>query len=156
EFKEGGTNGTLHPEDLAYVAEAFTKSLASGSPYQIVHRVRRSDGVYRWFQSSGVQCRDASGQTVQWCSVLTDVDERKRAEEELRRASDSCADAQRLSKTGSFITDLVGDDHNWSAEAYRIFEFQPGTKVTLQRIQAIIHPDDERSFEAMIARAMCG
>jgi PAS domain S-box-containing protein len=84
EFKEWGTNGTLHPEDLAYVAEAFTKSLASGSPYQIVHRVRRSDGVYRWFQSSGVQCRDASGQTVQWCSVLTDVDERKRAEEALR------------------------------------------------------------------------
>ena len=84
EFKEWGTNGTLHPEDLAHVAEAFTKSLASGSPYQIVHRVRRSDGVYRWFQSSGVQCRDASGQTVQWCSVLTDFDERKRAEDALR------------------------------------------------------------------------
>ena len=45
---------------------------------------------------------------------------------ELRRAYDSFADAQRLSKTGSFITDLVGDDHNWSEEAFRIFEFEPG------------------------------
>jgi hypothetical protein len=64
--------------------------------------------------------------------------------------------AQRLSKTGSFITDLAGDDHNWSEETYRIFEFQPGTKVTLQRIQAIIHLDDRPSFESMIARAMSG
>jgi PAS domain S-box-containing protein len=40
EFKEWGTNGLLHAEDLAHVAAAFTKSLASGSPYQIVHRVR--------------------------------------------------------------------------------------------------------------------
>ena len=82
--------------------------------------------------------------------------ERKRAEVELRRAYDSFADAQRLSKTGSFITDLVGDNHNWSDETYRIFDFQPGTKVTLQRIQAKIHPDDRPTFESMIARAMTG
>ena len=56
----------------------------------------------------------------------TDIEDRKRAEAELRRAYDSFADAQRLSKTGSFITDLVGDDHNWSEETYRIFEFDPG------------------------------
>ena len=62
--------------------------------------------------------------------LLTDIDDRKRAESELRRAYDSFADAQRLSKTGSFITDLVGDDHNWSEEALRIFEFDPATKVT--------------------------
>src|SRR4030095_14601850 len=93
---------------------------------------------------------------VKWYGVNTEIEDRKRAEVELRRAHDSFADAQRLSKTGSFITDLVGDDHNWSEETYRIFEFQPGSKVTLQRIQAIIHPDDLPSFESMIARAMSG
>jgi len=51
---------------------------------------------------------------------------------------------------------LVGDDHNWSEETYRIFEFEPGTNVSVQRIQAIIHPDDRPSFESMIARAMSG
>jgi C4-dicarboxylate-specific signal transduction histidine kinase len=51
---------------------------------------------------------------------------------------------------------LVDDDHNWSEETYRIFEFPPGTKVTLERIQALIHPDDRPSFESMIARAMSG
>ena len=156
ELKHWGTNGAIHPEDLPRLTEDFTHAIASGRPFEWEVRGRRFDGVYRWFQSRGFPLRDASGCIVRWYNLLVDVDERKRAEEELRRAYDSFADAQRLSKTGSFITDLVGDDHNWSEETYRIFEFQPGTKVTLQRIQAIIHPDDQASFEAMIARAMSG
>ena len=156
ELKHWGTNGAIHPEDLLRLIEDFTRAIASGHPFEWEVRGRRFDGVYRWFQSRGFPLRDASGCIVRWYNLLVDVDERKRAEEELRRAYDSFADAQRLSKTGSFITDLVGDDHNWSEETYRIFEFQPGTKVTLQLIQAIIHPDDQPSFESMIARAMSG
>src|SRR4029077_17247471 len=114
------------------------------------------DGVYRWFQSRGFPLRDASGRIVRWYNLLVDVDGRKRAEEELRRAYDSFADAQRLSKTGSFITDLVGDDHNWSEEAYRIFEFGPSTKIAVQRIREVIHPDDLPAFESVIARGMTG
>src|SRR4029453_13659448 len=58
--------------------------------------------------------------------------------------------------SGSFITDLVGGDHNWSEEAFRIFEFDPATKVSVQRIRDVIHPDDLPSFEAVIARGMTG
>jgi len=156
ELKHWGTNGAIHPDDLPRLIEDFTHAIASGRPFEWEVRGRRFDGVYRWFQSRGFPLRDASGRIVRWYNLLVDVDERKRAEQELRRAYDSFADAQRLSKTGSFITDLVGDDHKWSEETYRIFGFQPGTKVTLQKIQAIIHPDDRPSFESMIARAMSG
>ena len=97
-----------------------------------------------------------SGAIVKWYGVNTDIEDRKRAEAELRQAYNSFAEAQRLSKTGSFITDLVGDDHNWSEEAYRIFEFDPATKVTVQRIRDIIHPDDLPSFDSVIARGMTG
>ena len=99
---------------------------------------------------------DQTGTIVKWYGVNTDFEDRKRAEVELRRAYDSFADAQRLSKTGSFITDLVGDDHNWSEEAYRIFEFDSGTKVSVQRVRDVIHPDDLPSFESVIARGMSG
>ncbi len=75
---------------------------------------------------------------------------------ELRRAYDSFAGAQRLSKTGSFITDLVGDDHTWSEEAHRIFEFESRSKISVQKIRDIIHPDDRPSFESVIARGMSG
>ena len=51
-----------------------------------MQRFRRSDGVYRWFQNSGFPLRDANGQIVRWCVLLTDIDERKRAEDALRES----------------------------------------------------------------------
>ncbi len=119
-------------------------------------RLRRYDGKYRWFLFRANPLRDETGTLIKWYGVNTDIEDRKRAEAELRRAYDSFADAQRLSKTGSFITDLVGDEHNWSVEAYRIFEFDPGTTVTVQRIRDIIHPDDLPSFDSVIGRGMSG
>ena len=146
----------VHPDDLLRVVAAFTESVTTGKPYSIEHRCRRADGVYRWFQVRALAVRDEDAQITGWYVVLVDIDDVKRGEAELRRAYDSFADAQRLSKTGSFITDLVGDDHNWSEQAYRIFEFEPGTKVTVQRIRDIIYPDDLPSFESVIARGMSG
>jgi PAS domain S-box-containing protein len=63
----------------------FSQSIASGSPYEIALRLRRSDGVYRWFQNSGFPLR-SSDQVVGWCVLLTDIDERKRAEDALRKS----------------------------------------------------------------------
>ena len=123
ELKRWGTGGMTHPEDLPRVVELFTHSMSSGDPFEFELRARRFDGVYRWFQSRGFPLRDTNGHIVRWYNLLIDIDERKRAEVELRQAYNSFSDGQRLSKTGSFITDLVGDDHNWSEEAYSIFEF---------------------------------
>jgi hypothetical protein len=51
---------------------------------------------------------------------------------------------------------LLADDHDWSEEAFRIFEFDPATKVTVQMIRDMVHPDDLPSFDAVIARGMTG
>ena len=60
ELRNWGTNGTVHPEDMPHVAEVFTKSIASGIPYQIEQRLRRFDGAYRWFDNRGIPVRDNS------------------------------------------------------------------------------------------------
>ena len=86
QMKQWGTDDTVHPEDLPHVVQAFTQSIASGSPYKIVQRLRRSDGVYLWFQNDGFPLRDASGLIIRWCVLLTDIDERKRAEDALRES----------------------------------------------------------------------
>ena len=86
ELRHWGTNGTVHPEDLPHVIEAFTRSIATGTPYDIVQRLRRGDGVYRWIQNSGFPLRDASGQISRWCVLLTDIDERRHAEDALRQS----------------------------------------------------------------------
>ena len=67
ELKQWGTNDTVHPEDLPHVIHVFTQSIVSGSPYEIVQRLRRSDGAYLWFQNNGFPLRDASGHVVRWC-----------------------------------------------------------------------------------------
>ena len=86
ELKQWGTNGTVHPEDLPHVIQVFTQSIGSGSPYSIAQRLRGSDGAYRWFQNDGFPLRDTSGHIVRWCVLLTDIDERKRAEDALRES----------------------------------------------------------------------
>ena len=151
-----GWTAAVHPDDLNGLAAIWQQALISEQRAEAEARLRRYDGEYRWFLFRASPLRDETGTIVKWHGVNIDIEDRKRAEAELRRAYNSFADAQRLSKTGSFITDLVGDDHNWSDEAYRIFEFDPATKVTVQRVRDVIHPDDAPAFESVIARAMTG
>jgi PAS domain S-box-containing protein len=146
----------VHPEDEERLGEKRRLALTRAVPFEIEQRCLGKDGRYRWFLFRYNPVLDEQGKIDRWYVASFDIEDRKRAEAELRRAYNSFADAQRLSKTGSFITDLVGDDHNWSEEAYRIFEFDPATKVTLERIRNIIHPDDLQAFEDTIARAMTG
>ena len=103
ELREWGTNGTIHAEDAPHVAESFASSIASGIPYEIEQRIRRFDGEYRWFSNRGVPGRDESGRILCWYVLLTDIDERKRFEGDLRRSEAFLAEAQRLSETGSFL-----------------------------------------------------
>jgi C4-dicarboxylate-specific signal transduction histidine kinase len=99
---------------------------------------------------------DEQGQIVRWYVAAFDIEDRKQAEARVEQAYLRLAEAQRLSKTGSFITDWLADEHDWSEEAFRIFEFDPATKVTVQMIRDIIHPEDLPSFDAVIARGMTG
>jgi PAS domain S-box-containing protein len=84
ELRQWGTNDTIHPEDLPHVIDVFGRSIASGHPYEIVQRFKRADGVYRWFTNTGFPLRDANGGIVGWSVLLTDIDERKHAEDALR------------------------------------------------------------------------
>ena len=146
----------VHPDHRDSTLRRWLEAVTTGSHYEDVYKLRRADGEYRWIQSVGEPFHDVEGRIAHWYGLVIDIEDRKRAEIELRRAYDSFSDAQRLSKTGSFITDLRGDDHNWSEEAYRIFEFDPGTKVTVRRIRDAIHPDDLTAFDSVVARGMTG
>jgi PAS domain S-box-containing protein len=151
-----GWTAAVHPEDLDSLSATWRRLMAAGAAGETEARLRRYDGQFRWFLFRTNPLRDKTGTVVKWYGVNTDIEDRRRAEAELRRAYDSFADAQRLSKTGSFITDLVGDDHNWSEETLRIFEFDPASKVTLEAIRDVIHPEDMPLFEAAFKRAMEG
>jgi PAS domain S-box-containing protein len=146
----------FHPEDFERVREERQKALARGAPFENEQRLLGKDGTYRWFLVRYDPLLDQQGKIDRWYVAATDIDDRKRAQAEVEQSYLRLAEAQQLSKTGSFITDLVADDHNWSEETFRIFEFDPATKVTVQMIRDLVHPEDLPSFDAVIARGIAG
>jgi hypothetical protein len=151
-----GWTAAVHSDDLNSLGAIWQQTLASGLRGEAEARLRRHDGEYRWFLFRVDPLRDETGAIVKWYGVNTDIEDRKRAEVDLQRAYDSFAQAQRLSKTGNFTADIVVDEHVWSEELYRIFEFDPGMKITVQAVRDVIHPDDLPSFDAGFARSLGG
>jgi PAS domain S-box-containing protein len=146
----------IHPDDVKGIVNKWQACLASGDIFEYEARVRRGDGQYRAMFHRKVPLRDEHGNIVRWYGTSFDIEDRKRAEAQVEQAYLRLAEAQRLSKTGSFITDLLVDDHNWSEEAFRIFEFDPAAKVTIQMIRDRVHPEDLPFFDSVIARGMQG
>jgi PAS domain S-box-containing protein len=146
----------IHPEDFTRVRAGRAASLRRAAPFSTEQRVQGKDGQYRWFLVHYKPLLDEQGRIVRWYVAAFDIEDRKRAEAQVEQAYLRLAEAQRLSKTGSFITDLLADNHDWSEETFRIFEFDPSTKVTVQMIRDMVHPEDLPTFDAVIARAMTG
>jgi signal transduction histidine kinase len=79
--------------------------------------------------------------------------ERAQNESALKRSEAFLAEAQRLSSTGSFSWRVATDEITWSDEMYRIFQYEPRSPVTLQRVLSRVHPDDLLLVRRAIARA---
>jgi len=154
--KEDFRSRIFHPEDVERLREERRDDLARAVPFENEQRVLRKDGSYRWFLIRYNPVPDELGRIDRWYVAAFDIEDRKQAEAQVEQSYLRLAEAQRLSKTGSFITDLLADDHNWSEEAFRIFEFDPATKVTAQMIRDRVHPEDLPTFDAVIARGMTG
>ena len=156
EARDWGWTVLVHPDDQNGLAAAWQRIMASEAPGEAEARLRRHDGEYRWFLFRTNPLRDAEGTIVKWYGINTDIEDRKQAEVDLRRAYDSFADGQRLSHTGNFTADIVVDEHVWSEELYRIFEFDPAVPIRVQAVRDVIHPDDLPSFDAGFARSLGG
>ena len=66
------------------VVASFAHSIETGTPYEMEHRCRRADGVYRWFQVRALPVRDTDGGITGWYVLLIDIDDRKHAEDALQ------------------------------------------------------------------------
>ena len=77
---------TLHPDDREPTRRFWLDSVAGARPYDVEYRVRRSDGVYRWFKTRGEPIRDSDENIVKWFGTCTDITDLRRAEEALRES----------------------------------------------------------------------
>jgi PAS domain S-box-containing protein len=82
-----GWNMPFHPDDQQRAWDAWQRATKDDAPYSLECRLRRADGTYRWWLVRGAPQRDASGTIVKWFGTLTDIEDLKRAQEQLVQMS---------------------------------------------------------------------
>jgi PAS domain S-box-containing protein len=147
----------IHPEDVEGIVENWRASLASGQPFLHEARVLRADGEYRWMLHHKIAARDGCGQIVKWYGSSIDIEDRKRAEEQLRRSTDELqrsefylAEGQRLAHMGSWAFDPAGFDY-WSPELFRLHGLDPDRNPpAVREYLDCVHPQDRESMANLI------
>ena len=83
--RDWGWQEVIHPDDLAHAGSVWRAALASGGVSEVEYRLRRADGSYRWHLGRSEPVRDGAGRIIQWVGTATDIEERRRAEDERER-----------------------------------------------------------------------
>ncbi|MBN3846800.1 MULTISPECIES: PAS domain S-box protein [Burkholderiaceae] len=156
ETRDWGWTAAVHPDDLHDLSGTWQSVLARGSQGEAQARLRRHDGQYRWFLFRVSPMRDGNGNIVKWYGINTDIDDRKRAEEELQRSEAFLAEGQRLTKMGNFSWRVATGNIVWSEQIYRMFELESGRRVRSGFVASRIHPDDRGAVLDIIERARRG
>ncbi|QKD06694.1 PAS domain-containing sensor histidine kinase [Mesorhizobium loti R88b] len=97
----------VHPEDLESVAATWKSMLSSGRGGDVEARIRRADGQYRWFLFRTNPLYDDNGNLIQWFGINTDIDDRKRAEQNLRNAQSELAHVTRMITMGELAVSIA-------------------------------------------------
>jgi PAS domain S-box-containing protein len=156
ELKSWETSDAVHPDDLPAVFAARRRSLETGEPYDIDHRLRRADGEYRWFHIRGLPLRDTAGHIVRWYTLLTDIDERKRAEEKLQDENVALRDEV---DQASMFEEIVGSSNALRKVLSQVTKVAPTDSTVLilgetgtgkELIARAIHNRSNRSSRAFV------
>jgi PAS domain S-box-containing protein len=158
-----GWMGMVHPDDIARVLSKWRTLISEGKPREIESRLRRSDGMYRWFLSRVCPLVDRSGHILGWYGSDTDIHDRKEAEEKLRQNEAHLQEAQTLGRIGSWAFNIDSGTISASPELFRIFGRDPGEEQLIKEMlgdvrtnpifRASVHPEDRPFVEEFANRA---
>src|SRR5262245_44730398 len=151
----------LHPNDRVPTRQLWTDSVAGRGPYDVEYRVRRSDGVYRWFKTRGVPIRDGAGNIFKWFGTCTDITAGKQLEEELRQANARLDLAVRGSNVSIWEIDMPDSDYrNGQVHYLNVWEqlgYDPAQSSTDHATwRALWHPDDRERLERAVQSYLDG
>jgi PAS domain S-box-containing protein len=160
-----GWQRAIHPEDLVRHSEKWRISVATGQLFEDEARFRRAvDGEYRWFLVRGVPLRDQHENILRWYGTLTDIEDRRRAEEarqllsrDLQERKAKLEEAQSITHVGYWERDFASDRITWSDETYRIFGLRPqDDPIDLAALRQKIHPEDWEFMSRALEEALGG
>ena len=156
-----GWTSCIHPEDVEVFVQKWRESIATGEAFEGTARVRRADGEFRWMLHHKLAMRGDNGRIIKWTGSSVDIDDRKRAEEQLvksaqesQRSEFYLAEAQRLGHIGSWVFDPATGFEHWSRELFQIHGLEPAKgPPKSEQYLALVHPED-REFMASLMKRM--
>jgi PAS domain S-box-containing protein len=144
-----------HPDERDRLQETLDRSLATEVDFDFEHRLLMPDGSIKHVHALARVVKTSSGKRG-FVGTVTDITERKRTEEALRRSERYLAEAQRLAHMGSWVWRVTGREAAYlSEEWYRIYGFDPhgGMPTWSERLQRV-HPKDRVKWQETIDRAI--
>jgi len=123
-----GRGRYLHPDDIEQIGSFFDHAIARGSAGELEQRLRKRDGTYRWFLTRFNPLRDEQGQITRWYVTATDIDDRKQAEDALRR--ENVALREEIDKASMF-EEIVGTSPALQTVLSRISKVAPSDSTVL-------------------------
>jgi PAS domain S-box-containing protein len=146
---------SVHPEDRADVQEVINRAIAGAPEFEHAFRLLLPDGRVKNVHAIAHVLQDASGNR-EYVGAVTDITERKTAEEALRSSEAYLAEAQRLSKTGSFAWSPTADTTYFSEECYSVLGFEPQgvPPPPFETIMQRIHPDDQGRCREVVEKSI--
>ena len=134
--------GAIHPADRAVTTERLDRSRTAGTPYLNEYRLSHVDGGHRWVRDDVVPLLSDDGVVEGWVGIISDIHERRTAEQALRASEERLTLASEVAGLGTYDVDLATGRREWSPEFYNLLRL-PRTIAPDQRlfIEAV-HIDD--------------
>ena len=107
-----GWSKPFHPDDQQRAWDAWQKATKENGVYSLESRLRRADGVYRWWLVRGVPLIDAGGKILKWYGTCTDIHDMKLASEERLSLKDQLAQSQKMESVGRLAGGVAHDFNN--------------------------------------------
>jgi PAS domain S-box-containing protein len=120
-----GWTNVMHPDDLQESLARWRTSLESGCVYDVQCRIRRHDGIWRWFVCRGTPIRDESGAVVRWFGVCTDIDSERQATDALRESEIAIRRLLDAAPHGIVACDRTGRVAMFNDVASHMFGYDP-------------------------------
>jgi PAS domain S-box-containing protein len=142
----------VHPQDRGFMASLMKRMPLDVSGFDVTKRIIRPNGEVRYVRCVGSPLVEDG--TAKRIGIGMDVTEHELLTQELRRREVFLAGAQQLTHTGSFGWKPETGEIVSSDETYRIFEYDPATKITLEMALERVHPEDRNLVKETMENAL--